>query len=126
MDDRVQRDDSVVRLRRELQPGGICADEGRVGHQAAGTLDLHVADIDTRDDVAAGAQIARDRNAATAPEVKNAALAAQGGEELSDPRSVLPCARVVSPIPDRQRVIATPNDLDMLVLRFVGHRRIIP
>jgi hypothetical protein len=65
--------DELLGLRWQSRGGGIRADEGRGGHQLAGSPDLHVAHVDVGHLVTSGAEIPGNRDTAIATEIDDTA-----------------------------------------------------
>jgi hypothetical protein len=71
VDEGVKAYHRIERGRRQVEAGGVGAEEGTGGYQPAGPFDLYVADVDAGDVVPRVGEEAGDRHAAAAAEVED-------------------------------------------------------
>jgi hypothetical protein len=112
---RVQADDGIERLRRELHRARIRPDEAGGRNKTPGALNLHIADVDAGHLKPCSGKRPGNRNTAATAKVENRAGWRQTAPQISQPRRVTTVGRVIFSVQVRQRVIAQPDEISLRV-----------
>jgi hypothetical protein len=121
VDERIEADHGIEGGDREADLGGVGEEKAGPRNKPAGPLDLHGAQVDAGDHVAAGGQVTGHRHATATAQIQDGPAGRDPFPEPRQPGGVVLRFRGIAPVAVGQGVVATTNDV-LRIHRLTGLR----